>query len=73
MRMRIYDFYTLEEDVEDRDAYGHLFDVCEVMDNVEISMVYVVNTLQRAHKAEKELMDTYDGLLNDKSDERTSE
>lgn len=63
MKVRIYDFYTLEEDVEDRDAYGHLFDVCEVMDNVEISMVYVVNTLQRAHKAEKELMDFYDGLL----------
>lgn len=69
MRMRIFDFYTLEEDVLDRDAHGHLSDVCEVLENVEFSMRYVVRALNRAHKAEKDLMDTYDGLLNDKSDE----
>ena len=69
MRTRIYDFYTMEEDVLDRDAYGHLSDACEVLENVDMTMWYVVKTLQKAHKAEKELMDTYDGLLNDKSDE----
>lgn len=69
MRTRIYDFYTMEEDVLDRDAHGHLSDVCEVLENVDMTMWYVVKTLQKAHKAEKELMDFYDGLLNDKSDE----
>lgn len=69
MRKRIYDFYTMEEDVLDRDAHGHLSDACEVLENVDMTMWYVVKTLQKAHKAEKELMDFYDGLLNDKSDE----
>lgn len=69
MKTRIYDFYTLEEDVLDRDAYEHLSDVCEVMGVAELNMMFVVRTLQQAHKAEKDLMDTYDGLLNDKSDE----
>lgn len=73
MKTRIYDFYTMEENVEDRDAYEHLSDVCEVMAITELNLMDVVRNLQRAHKAEKELMDTYDGLLNDKSDERTSE
>ena len=69
MKTRIYDFYTMEEDVLDRDAHGHLSEACEVLENVDMTMWYVVRTLQKAHKAEKELMDFYDGLLNDKSDE----
>lgn len=68
MKMRIYDFYTMEEDVLDLEAHGHLSDVHEVMEIAEFNMRYVVRTLNRAYKAEKELMDTY-GLLNDKSDE----
>ncbi len=68
MKMRINDFYTMEEDVLDRDAYEHLSDVSEVMWVAELNMMYVVKTLQQAYKAEKEKMDTY-GLLNDKSDE----
>ena len=68
MKTRIYDFYTMEEDVLDLDAHEHLSDVCEVMGVAEFNMMYVVRTLQQAHKAEKELMDTY-GLLDDKSDE----
>lgn len=63
MKVRFHDFYTLEEDVEDREAHEHLSDAREVMENVEMSMMYVVRTLQRAYKAEKELMDFYDGLL----------
>ena len=69
MKTRIYEFQTMEENVEDRDAYEHLSDVCEVMAIAEVNMMYVVRTLQQAHKAEKERMDLYDELLNDKSDE----
>lgn len=64
MKTRIYDFYTLEEDVMDLDVYERLSDVCEVMGVAELNMMFVVRTLQQAHKAEKALMDTYDGLLN---------
>lgn len=69
MRRRIYDFYTMEEDVLDRDAHGHLSDAREVMYNVKMSLLYVVRTLKKAYDAGKDRMDTYDGLLNDKSNE----
>ena len=68
MKTRIYDFYTMEEDVLDLDAHGHLSDVDEVMGIAEMNLFYVVRTLQKDYKAERELMDTY-GLLNDESDE----
>lgn len=69
LEVRFFDFYTLEEDVEDREAYEHLADARDVMYSAEMNLMYVVRTLKKAYNAEKNRMDTYDGLLNDKSNE----
>lgn len=68
MKTRIYDFYTMEEDVLDRDAHIHLSYACGAMKDAVPCIIDALIGLQKAYDAEKELMDTY-GLLNDKSDE----
>lgn len=64
MKTRIYDFYTMEEDVLDRDAYMRLSYAGAAMQDAVPCITDALLGLQKAYNAEKALMDMYDGLLN---------
>lgn len=66
---RIRNFYGYEEDVLDWNAHMQLSHACAAMKDAVPCMNDALLWLQKAYDAEKALMDTYDGLLNDKSDE----
>lgn len=68
MSMRIYDFYTMEEDVLDRDAHMRLSYAGAALKDAVPCITDAILELRKSYNAEKELMDTY-GVLNDKSDE----
>lgn len=61
---RIQNFYWYEEDVLDRDAYMRLSDAGAAMKDAVPCITDALIGLQKAYKAEKALIDMYDGLLN---------
>ncbi len=72
----IRNFYRDEEDVLDRDAHMSGWNAHMQLSYAGAAMKDAVPCitdaligLQKAYKAEKALMDTSNGLLNDKSDE----
>ncbi len=72
----IRNFYRDEEDVLDRDAHMSDWNAHMQLSYAGAAMKDAVPCitdaligLQKAYKAEKALMDTSNGLLNDKSDE----
>lgn len=66
MSMRIYDFYTMEEDVLDRDAHMRLSNAGAAMKDAVPCITDAILNLREAYNAEEELMDTY-GIINDKT------
>ena len=64
LKTRIQNLYCYEEDVLDRGAYMRLSDACAAMKDAVPCIIDALIGLQKAYKAEKALMDMYDGLLN---------
>lgn len=69
LKTRIQNLYCYEEDVLDWDAHMQLSSAVAAMKDAVPCITDAILELQKAYKAEKALMDTSDGLLNDKSDE----
>lgn len=67
LKTRIQNLYCYEEDVLDWNAHMQLSHACAAMKDAIPCMNDALLGLQKAYKAEKALMDTSNGLLNDKS------
>lgn len=60
----LHELYTMEEDVEDRDAHTMLTNAVSAMAGVVRDADRAIAETQGAYDAEKELMDFYEGLLS---------
>ncbi|WP_308558843.1 hypothetical protein [uncultured Porphyromonas sp.] len=69
LRARIINFYRDEEDVLDQEAHIRLSYAGAAVQDAVPCITDALLGLQKAYDAEKALMDTYDGLLNNKSNE----
>ena len=63
LKTRIQNLYCYEEDVLDRDAYMRLSDASATMKDAVLCITDSLIGLQKAYKAEKELIDMYESLL----------
>lgn len=59
----IHEFYTMEEDVEDRDAHMMLTNAVDSMASVVVDARRAMDEMQKAYKSEKALMEFYETLL----------
>lgn len=60
----LYELYTMEEDVEDRDAHTMLTNAVSAMAGVVRDADRAIAETQGAYKSEKALMDFYEELLS---------
>ena len=71
----LYELYTMEEDVEDRDAHTMLTNAVSAMAGVVRDADRAIAETQGAYKSEKALMDFYEELLSNinNSEEKAGE
>lgn len=61
---RLLNLYRYEEDINAREAHSMLIKASESMKDVTWNLGRAVTQIQSAYKAEEELNDFYEGLLN---------
>ena len=68
--VRLLNLYQYEEDVEAREAHSMLIKAKESMTDVIWKIGRATKEMQKAHEFEKDLMDFYEGLLNNLHDDK---
>ena len=67
---RLLNLYHYEEDINAREAHSMLIKAKESMADVIWKLGRATKEMQKAHEFEKDLMDFYEGLLNNLHDDK---